>query len=486
MKILEFVTDPAAQTSRAVQYLARLGAGPDRCSELPETMNEPERQSARAPETALQIPEQGLTRRRRIAVMLALVIAGEAVYVLPFVLARVFRPTLLDVLGLTNLELGLAFSAYGVVAMLAYLVGGPLADRFSARRLMTVAVLATAAGGLVLARLPSLPGLRWLYAGWGLTTVLLFWAPLIRATRTWGGERAQGRAYGLLDGGRGLFAGLLASAAVAVFAGLLPEDVQRATLAEREAAFIAVLWMATGVTAAAGLLVWICLPEQVLKKRSATGARTSGIRRLRRVMKMPAVWLQALIVGCAYVGYKSTDDFSLYARDAFGYDDLAAAKIGALALWVRPLAAVSMGLIADRLSASRATALSFAIMSLGALTIALAAPQPGLSWMLAALVVTTSVGVCALRGTYFALFAEARVPWAYTGGAVGLVSFVGYTPEVFMGPLMGVLLDRSPGVLGHQHVFALVAASGAVGLVLTLAFRRITRRGPIRENTHSP
>jgi len=29
-------------------------------------------------------------------------------------------------------------------------------------------------------------------------------------------------------------------------------------------------------------------------------------------------------------------------------------------------------------------------------------------------------------------------------------------------------------VLGHQHVFASVAAFGAVGLVATIAFRRVT------------
>ena len=73
---------------------------------------------------------------RRGLILLALIAAGEAVFFLPFVLARVFRPTLLDVFGITNLELGTAFSLYGVVAMVAYFAGGPLADRFSARTWM--------------------------------------------------------------------------------------------------------------------------------------------------------------------------------------------------------------------------------------------------------------------------------------------------------------------------------------------------------------
>ena len=50
-----------------------------------------------------------------------LILAGEAVFILPFVLARVFRPTFLDVFDLSNLELGTCFSVYGIVAFISYL-----------------------------------------------------------------------------------------------------------------------------------------------------------------------------------------------------------------------------------------------------------------------------------------------------------------------------------------------------------------------------
>jgi len=61
---------------------------------------------------------------RRGLVLVALIAAGEGVFLLPFVLARVFRPTLLDAFGITNLELGTAFSLYGVVAMVPTLPAG--------------------------------------------------------------------------------------------------------------------------------------------------------------------------------------------------------------------------------------------------------------------------------------------------------------------------------------------------------------------------
>ena len=88
---------------------------------------------------------------RRTVALTALVVAGETIFFLPFVLARVFRPTILDVFQLTNLELGSAFALYGLVAMVAYFLGGPLADRFSPRRLLSVALVTTALGGLLMA-----------------------------------------------------------------------------------------------------------------------------------------------------------------------------------------------------------------------------------------------------------------------------------------------------------------------------------------------
>ena len=146
---------------------------------------------------------------QRIVGIACLVIAGEAIFSLPFHVARYFRPTLLLALDLTNTQLGLIQAAYGVVAMLAYFPGGFLADLFSTRVLLTASLATTALGGFYFASFPGYEGLWLLFGFWGLTTILLFWAALIRATREWGARDAQGYAYGILDGGRGLFAAVM-------------------------------------------------------------------------------------------------------------------------------------------------------------------------------------------------------------------------------------------------------------------------------------
>lgn len=428
-------------------------------------------------------PPAPLSPARRAAFMAALVIAGEAIFGLPFIIARVFRPTLLDVFGLTNSELGGAMAFYGVVAMVAYFFGGPLADRFPARKLMAAALFATAAGGLYYARTPDLDGLRMLFAFWGLTTILLFWAALIRATRAWGGASSQGAAFGLMDGGRGLFAAVLASACVALFGALLPDDPSTATASQRADALRQVILIFTGMTVGAGVLVWFAIPDD--HEAGADAGPRVSLGRVGEVLRNPAVWLQGLIVVTAYVGYKGIDDLGLYARDAFAFDDVQAAQLGTVAFWMRPFAAFGAGLIGDRVGPTRAIVACFALMLVGDLTVALDLLDPSAPWMLYTMVVGTAAAVYAVRGLYFAIFADAGIPPSLTGTAAGIVSVVGYTPDVFMGPLMGHFTDTWPGALGHRYLFACLAGFAALGLVCTLVFRWMTRHdgGPTEGST---
>ncbi len=414
---------------------------------------------------------------RRALTLLALIAAGEAAFFLPFLLARVFRPTVLDVFNITNLELGTAYGVYGAVAMLAYLGGGPLADRFGARNLLTIALLTTAAGGTLLMTVPTLSTLIMLYAYWGVTTIALFWAPLIKATRQWGGINEQGVAFGLLDGGRGLLAAIVASLMVMLFAQLLPTDPVTASLAQLSAALRQVIVLLFAMTVCMALALWLLLPasQSTPQAEPGTPARLN-LQGLRRVLRMPTVWLQAVIILCAYVGFKAVDDFSLYANEVLGVNQVEAANLGTLSLWVRPVAAVAAGFAADRLGAGRMTMLSFAAMALGGSVLASGTIAAGVYGLFLLSVVGTSLGIYALRGLYFAIMQEGRVPLAVTGSAVGLVSLIGYTPDVFMGPLMGFLLDRSPGVLGHQHVFMVLTGFAMTGLITSAVFHRMTKR----------
>jgi nitrate/nitrite transporter NarK len=395
------------------------------------------------------------------------------VFFLPFLLARVFRPTVLDVFALSNLELGTAYGVYGIVAMLAYICGGPLADRFGARPMLAIALATTAAGGMLLITIPTLSTLVLLYAYWGITTIALFWAPLIRATREWGGELSQGMAFGLLDGGRGLLAAVTGSIMVAVFAALLPSDPELASLQQRTVALRQVIVLLLSITAATAVLLWFVLPASDRPQQGGKSRLT--LRGIGHVFAMPAVWLQACIILCAYVGFRAIDDFSLYASEVLGLNEVDAARMGTVSLWVRPVAAIAAGYLADRVGAGRMTLVSFALIATGSTVLASGQVTEGMVVLFLLTVVCASLGIFALRGLYFAIMKEGRIPLAFTGSAVGFVSLLGYTPDVFMGPLMGYLLDRSPGATGHQHVFWVVTGFALLGLAASLVFQCVTR-----------
>ena len=407
---------------------------------------------------------------KKFLILFTLIIAGETVFFLPFVVIRIFRPTFLDAFELTNLQLGTAFSAYGIVALSSYFLGGPLADKYSARKLMTIALVVTGISGFYLSTIPSFIQLAVLYAFWGITTVLLFWSALIKATREWGGPLNQGIAYGMLDSGRGLLAALLASISVWAFALLLPVDLDNLEIIEKQAAMKSIIYAYSAFTVLIGLLVWMVIPDKINKDSTTTHIKLEVVKSLS---KDPKIWLQASIVLCAYVGYKCTDDFSLYASDVMGFNDVKAANFATISYWTRPVVAIAAGVLADKYLSSTTILWGFVISVIGSGLMASGIIQPDGSIVLILSVIILSVGVYSLRGVYFALLQESKIPIVVSGTAIGIISVVGYTPDIFMGPLMGYLIDTYPGAEGHQYLFAVLSAFSIAGCIATVRFRRI-------------
>ncbi|HIA04329.1 MAG TPA: MFS transporter [Myxococcales bacterium] len=406
--------------------------------------------------------------------MTALIVAGEAIFSLPFAITRYFRPTFLQVFDFTNLELGQAQSVYGVVAILSYFAGGPVADLYSARKLMTASLLSTAVGGLYMASIPGVGAMSTLWGIWGATTIVLFWAAMIRATRDWGGSDSQGRAFGILDGGRGLFSAILALAAVQLFKATMPEQGMEVTPAIRAEALAQIIHTYTAATFLAAVFVWFGVPD-VAPNSSDKSENNAILKTIVQVMKRPTIWLHALIVMAAYVGYKATDFIGQYAEEAFKMSEVDAAQLSSISAWVRPVAAILAGFAADRWLSSKVISVSFVVMIAIYGYVAFSTPEPNLTWILVLEISLACTAVYGLRGVYFALFEEAALPLYITGTATGFVSVVGYTPDIFVTPIAGWLLDNYPGIAGHQYFNMFLMGFATLGLISSLIFGFLAR-----------
>ena len=411
---------------------------------------------------------------KKFLILTLLILSGEFIYFLPYVLSRVFRPTFLDVFQLNNFQLGSLFSVYGVVALLSYIYGGVITDRYSPRKLMSSALFLTALGGLVLASYPSYQTLQILYGYWGFTSVFLFWGAMIKATRLWGGDNNQGKAFGFLDGGRGIVAASMGSIGVFVFTIVLTSDIESASVLERQEAFRYVILLSSFMVAFIGLLVLIFL-RNMEDKNTNFELPLNTLTNIKGVSKNESIWLLMLIIMCAYVGYKVTDIYSLYASEVMLYDQIEAAEVGALQLYLRPIVCVAIVLLADRTKNMFWIIFGFVTMLIGALIFSFGIIKPDMNFIFFLSLVILAVGTYSIRALYFAVLKEANVAFALTGTAVGIISVVGYSPDIFAGPIMGYLLDENPGIIGHQYVYFMLVIFSIIGLIASIRFARLTK-----------
>lgn len=396
-------------------------------------------------------------------ILLALILGGESIFFLPFVLPRVFRPTVIEALEITNTELGYFLSAFGVVAMISYFFGGVLADLFSAKKLMSFALWLTAGGGVLMSLLLDPALMPWLYGFWALTSTLLFWSAMLKATKMWGRDDEQGRAFGWLEGGRGTIAAIMGTIAFFLFASSMDEaeSLPNAKLALR----VVVMGMSAWI-ALVGWIVWKWIPDV---KTAQVDRQKTNLSDLLSVLKNRRLWLIALVIICGYVGYKMTDEFSQYARDILGFTQVNAALVGMLALWLRAAVALTSGWLGDKVGNERMILFGFIASAVGASFIVSGCLTVEVGAILCVMGLTAT-GLYTIRALYFAILTpqsakNQSIPNHQIGTAIGFVSVMGYTPDIFVGPWMGHYLDTYPGLPGHQAVFAMMGGFALLGIV---------------------
>jgi hypothetical protein len=250
-----------------------------------------------------------------------------------------------------------------------------------------------------------------------------------------------------------LVAASMGTLGVLIFSVFLTNDIELASLVERKNAFRYVILFLSFIVFVTGILVIVLMEtsqEGVINKNA------SLIPNIKSVLKTPSVWLIMFIIISAYVGYKVTDIYSLYASDVMDFDNLEAANIGSLQLYLRPLVCLLIALFANKKSYIHLIIIGFIIMLVGALIFSLGIVQVDMNYVFFFSLIVVATGTYAIRALYFSLMQEGHVPLVLTGTAVGVISVVGYTPDIFASPVIGYLLDTYPGILGHQYVFSML------------------------------
>ncbi|SHN07085.1 nitrate/nitrite transporter [Polaribacter sp. KT 15] len=402
--------------------------------------------------------------------MLTLIIAGEAIFLLPFILMRVFKPIIRDVFVISDAQIGEAQALYGLTAVISYFIGGFLADKWQARKLLTLSLILTAFGGFWMTMIPSINSLKILYAFWGVSTILLFWASLIKATRQWGNKKNQGLSFGLLDGGRGFFAASIALFGASILTSFFPKNALEISQETKIETLQYIIGAITCIVFLIAFLVWKFLPKDDVKNLN-TEAKFN-FKKAFSLLKQKKIIYHSLIIFCAYCAYKLTGVYGTYAKDVWNFSLQEATYFAVFIQYIRPLSAISIGYVADKLIPSKILIPSFILLIFCSLLLGSGVFKNQIIAFSFTSFILMAFGTYALRGLYFAIIEETNTPIQFTGTLVGIISVVGFTPDIFMSLFNGYMLGENPTINEYENLFLTFTIIPIIGLIAALGFRK--------------
>ena len=394
-------------------------------------------------------------------------IAGTMIYGLPY-FRSYYYDAYLQTYGLTNSQMGMFGSIFGIMGACSYLFGGVVADMFSARKLMTISMILTGLGGLLHLFHPSYLMLVGIYFLWGFTSLFAFWPALLKVLRSLANEDEQSKAYGFMDATRGITNAVQLAVTLAIFNALSKKASDLAGLN-------GVVIFYSAVCIVMGIGLYFVLDEKKLQTGSDDAEDESkfSFAIVKQVLKMPVVWLLSLVVCCSYTMPILFYYFTPYATANLGMTTAAGAMVTMLAQYVRPVACVVGGVAADKIGRANVMYGTMGIMLASTLVLIFAKSMTN----------AVFIGICAciyfgMYGAYslvFSMFDECGIPKYMSGTAIGLICTIGYMPEFFCPLLAGKVLDTY-GNAGYHILFIFLAVMMVIGLILLTFYKRLVKK----------
>ncbi|MCD9581605.1 MFS transporter [Tenacibaculum maritimum] len=346
--------------------------------------------------------------------MLVLIIAGEAIFLLPFILMRVFKPIIREVFLISDAQIGEAQALYGITGIISYFIGGFIADKWEARKLLSFSLLFTALGGL--------------------------------------------------------FAALISLFGATILTSFFPTKNSNISLHHKIYTLQYIIGAITLIVFSIAFLTWKKLPKNTNIDTKSKEFQFNFSKAFS-LIKKPEVIYHSLIIFCAYCSYKLTGVYGTYAKDVWNFSLQKATYFAVFIQFIRPLAAISIGWLADKLIPSILIIPCFFSIMLSALLLSSNISNNNIYLAFLSFVVM-ALGTYSLRGLYFAIIEETKTPIQMTGTLVGIISVIGFAPDIFMSLFIGYLLGENPTILEYQKLFSYFSLLPFLGLVATLLFRK--------------
>jgi len=405
---------------------------------------------------------------KKYGTLLLLAAGAGIIFQLPYI-RETFYVSIQNAMGLSNVQMGMLSSGYATMATLSYFVGGIVADKFSARKLLTFSFIATGILGLWFSTFPSFNVSRIIFVLMGITTIITYWSACIKATRMLGDSSEQGRLFGLQEGLRGIMNAILVFVMMAAFNHFTDKVVGTAWAIRTCAITVIII----------GVLNWFFIEDT--KTESQTESIASVAKGMFQSLKIPRVWLLCGIVFTAYSLYGLLGYINTYAIKVYGASEQTGVTLGAIRYIIQAFGGIVGGFLADRIgSRIKVIVGSVALLGLSFLSYIILPVQDGLVNMVIANFILGLFLIYIIRSLYFAIIDDAGIPVEKTGRVSGFVSCLGYTPDIFMYTMVGGWMDSHAGKAGFNMMFVYAAVMAILCIILALILNTVIKKSKNR------
>ena len=400
---------------------------------------------------------------KKYGTLLLLATGAGIIFQLPYIRETFYVP-IQNAMNLSNAQMGLLSSGYATMSLFSYFIGGIIADKFSARKLLTFSFIATGALGLWFSTFPGYTISRVIFVLMGISTIITYWSACIKATRMLGTEEEQGRLFGLQEGLRGIMNALLVFGMTAAFTHFA-DEVAGASAAIKVCSIVVII---------IGILNFIFIEDT--KKEENSESFIEVTKGMFKALLIPRVWLLVAIVFTAYSVYGLIAYATTFAQKFYGLSAASAATLGGIRYLIQGAGGIVGGFLADKLKSRFKVNIGGCIGL--AVSFGLFIVVPSKASLCVMVVANFFVGlffIYAVRSQYFAVHDDAGIPLNMSGRVSGIASCLGYTPDIFMYTLVGSWMDNY-GRTGYNMTWAYAMVAAVLCAIITFILSRIVKK----------
>ena len=362
------------------------------------------------------------------------------------------------------------WGTFGTVGMFSYIMGGYFTDRFSARKIVTIALVFSSVLHFWISFIPSYFTLLIISGLMGGVAVFAFFPASSKILSYLGEKQDAGKVFGTyyaLEGLGGMFINVIGSRAYIVTGNEMKT-------------FILVVRLFASLNLIAAVGCYFLFRE--IELESIRGNKIT-FTQIKKVIVRKEVWLIAIITMCNFSLYCSLTYITPYLTEVYGISEeknliYAIVRINILSI----LAGNIFGRMVDwKESALKVIKHIVPIQCLVLFILIgneMIIKMGNMAILLTMFYAFLTIGI---KTICLVLITESKIPMMIVGTVIGVVSFVGYSPDAFFYPVIGRFLSVY-GEKGYLYLFEICLVVGVLEMFCSNKLGKVRRDYEKRNN----